>query len=129
MRKNKPYLNPEITLLEHYLEDTNCEYGKAFGNLSKFLFKKDDLKKKIKYLSPGEKARFAFAIFAYNDYDFLILDEPTNHLDIETKEVIEKSLSEFNGTILLVSHDRFFVERVGITKLLNIRKGKLEYFE
>jgi len=127
--QKQTFLNDETKLLDQYLEDTSCDYGKSFGNLQKFLFTKDDLKKKIKNLSPGQKARFAFAIFAYNDYDFLILDEPTNHLDIETKEVIEESLSTFNGTMLLVSHDRYFVERVGITKLLNLRRGKLEYFK
>ncbi len=127
--QKQTYLDYENNLLDHYLEDTGCAYGTAFGDLSKFLFKKDDLKKKVKNLSPGQRARFAFAIFAHNDYDFLILDEPTNHLDIETKEIIEESLSNFKGTVLLVSHDRFFVERVGITKLLNLKRGKLEYFE
>ena len=122
-------LNKEKTLLEHYIDDTGCDYGQAFGNLSKFLFKGDDVKKRVKNLSPGQRARFAFAIFAYKDYDLLILDEPSNHLDIETKEVIEESLSNFNGTLLLVSHDRFFVERVGITKLLNLKRGKMEYFD
>ena len=76
-------------------------------------------------LRPGERARFAFAIFAYNDYDFLILDEPANHLDIETKEVIEKSLREFKGTLLLVSHDRYFVEQVGMDRVLNLENGIL----
>jgi|APSaa5957512622_1039677.scaffolds.fasta_scaffold14335_2 ATP-binding cassette, subfamily F, member 3 len=113
-------LNYENSLLEQYLEDTHCPFGKAFGNLKKFLFKDEDLKKKVKNLSPGQRARFAFSIFAYNDYDFLILDEPTNHLDIETKEVIENSLSNFKGTLLLVSHDRYFVNRVGITKPINL---------
>ena len=127
--QKQTYLDYENNLLDHYLEDTGCAYGTAFGNLSKFLFKKNDLKKKVKNLSPGQRARFAFSIFAHNDYDFLILDEPTNHLDIETKEVIEDSISDFPGTVLLVSHDRFFVEQVGMTKLLNLKRGKLEYFE
>ena len=124
--QKQTYLNYENNLLDQYLEDTGCPYGKAFGNLQQFLFKKDDLKKRVKNLSPGQRARFAFSIFAYNDYDFLILDEPTNHLDIETKEVIEKSLSEFKGTLLLVSHDRYFVERVGMTKVIKLEQGRLE---
>lgn len=122
--QKQTHLNYEETLLEHYLDNTHCPYGKAFGNLKKFLFKNDDLKKKVKNLSPGQRARFAFAIFAYNDYDFLILDEPTNHLDIETKEVIENSLSEYRGTLLLVSHDRFFVEKIGITRVIELEKYK-----
>jgi len=127
--QKQSFLNYNKNLLDHYIEETGCPYGKAYGNLQKFLFKKNDLQKRVKSLSPGQRARFAFAIFAYNDYDFLVLDEPSNHLDIETKVVIEESLSKFKGTILLVSHDRFFVERVGVTKLLNLREGKLEYFE
>jgi len=126
--QKQSFLSYNKNLLDLYIEDTGCPYGKAYGNLQKFLFKRDDLRKSVRSLSPGQKARFAFAIFAYNDYDFLILDEPSNHLDIETKVVIEESLAKFKGTMLLVSHDRFFVERVGITKLLNLKEGKLEYF-
>jgi ATP-binding cassette, subfamily F, member 3 len=118
-------LDPSKNLLEFFLEATSCEYGKAFGYLKKFLFTKDDLPKLIRQLSPGQRARYAFAIFAYNNYDLLILDEPTNHLDIETTEVIEDSLRNFEGTLFLISHDRFFVERVGITKILNLKAGKL----
>jgi len=112
-------------LLDQFMETTHASYGGAISTLRKFLFDKDTAQKRISQLSPGERARFAFAIFAYNDYDLLILDEPTNHLDIETKEVIEQSLSSYDGTLLLVSHDRYFVEEVGITKVLNLRDGKL----
>jgi len=124
--QKQTFLNYEKNLLDHFIEDTSCPYEKAFGNLNRFLFNKDDLKKKVKSLSPGQRARFAFSIFAHKDYDFLILDEPTNHLDIETKEVIEESLSNFKGTLLLVSHDRFFIEKIGITKVLQLKQGNLE---
>ena len=77
-------------------------------------------------LSPGERARFEFAIFSYYDYDMLILDEPDNHLDIETKEVLEESLRAYKGTMLLVSHDRYFVGNSGITKVLNLKNGILK---
>jgi len=125
--QKQTHFNYEKNLLDQFIEETKCEFGQAFGALKKFLFVRDDLKKRIKNLSPGERARFAFAIFAYKNYDMLILDEPTNHLDIETKEVIEKSLSEYKGNLLLVSHDRYFVENVGIEKLLRLEQGKLEY--
>ncbi|QQS38414.1 ABC-F family ATP-binding cassette domain-containing protein [Candidatus Woesebacteria bacterium] len=115
-------------LLTCYLEETGCAYGKAFGELKKFLFENDDLKKPVKNLSPGQRARFALAIFTHNNYDLLILDEPTNHLDIETKEVVENSLREFKGTVVLVSHDRYFVERVGITKMANLRNATLSVY-
>ena len=126
--QKQTHLNYEDNLLDYFIKETGCAYGKAFGFLKKFLFENDDLKSRIRSLSPGQRARFAFAIFAFKDYDFLILDEPTNHLDIETKEVIENSLREFKGTILLVSHDRFFVERIGMTHMLDLKKGRLESF-
>lgn len=120
-------LNSKNTLQEEFIEKTGCYFGKAYGYLEKFLFDKESVQKRIDQLSPGERARFAFSIFAYNNYDLLILDEPDNHLDIETKEVIEKSLREFTGTILLVSHDRYFVESVGIDKVFNLKEGTLAY--
>jgi len=116
-------LNFESTLLDQFIADTGCYFEQAFGYLQKFLFSKDDLGKRVKHLSPGERARFAFAIFAYNDYDMLVLDEPANHLDIETKEVIEKSLSEYKGTIFLVSHDRYFIEMCGINRVLQLKNS------
>jgi ATP-binding cassette, subfamily F, member 3 len=123
------HLNSENVIFDEFIEKTHCPFGNAFGYLNKYLFDKTTIKKKVNNLSPGERARLAFAIFAYNDYDLLILDEPDNHLDIETKEVIEKSLSEYEGTLLLVSHDRYFVESLGITRVLNLRNGKFEYTE
>ncbi len=118
-------LDSEETVIEEFMKKTHCYIGSAYGYLKRFLFEKEATKKKVKYLSPGERARFAFAIFAYRDYDLLILDEPDNHLDIETKEVLEKSLSDFSGTILIVSHDRYFVEEIGVNKVLNLTEGTL----
>ncbi len=115
-------------LLTNFLESTGCDYDKGFGFLRKYMFEKDDLKRPIKFLSPGQRARYAFAIFAYKDYDLLILDEPTNHLDIDTTEIIEESLRNFRGTLFLVSHDRFFVERIGMTKVVNLVDGSLREY-
>ena len=119
-------LEREKNLFQTFIEATNCFDNQAYGYLSKFLFNKEDLQKRVWQLSPGQRARFAFAIFAYKDYDMLILDEPDNHLDIDTKEILEKSLSKFQGAILLVSHDRYFVESVGINKVLNLTDGELK---
>lgn len=114
------------SIREEFIFRTNCFYGSAGGYLSKFLFTKDDMGlKSIKQLSPGERARFEFAIFSYKDYDMLILDEPDNHLDIETKEVLEESLKQYKGTILLISHDRYFVSNSGVNKVLNLKDGEL----
>lgn len=119
-------LSHDKTLLEAFIEQTKAYYGDAFGFLNRFMFDRDSGKKRVNQLSPGERARFAFAIFSFVNYDLLVLDEPDNHLDIETKEVLEKSLNEFEGTLLLVSHDRYFVENVGVNKLLNLKEGTLE---
>jgi len=126
--QKQTHLAHDKDLLTFFLEETKCEYGAAFSNLRKFMFEKDDLKKKVGNLSPGQRARFAFAIFAYKNYDMLILDEPDNHLDIDTKEVLEESLREYKGTLLLISHDRFFVERVGVEKVLNLKNGNLREY-
>lgn len=126
--QKQTHLDFNKNLQTYFIEQTGCSHHESFGLLKKFVFLKEDLVKPIKQLSPGQRARFAFAVFAYNNYDLLILDEPTNHLDIETKEVIEESLKNYKGTLLLVSHDRFFVERVGIEKILNLKQGKLNYF-
>ena len=119
-------LTSENTLLEEFIEKTGIYFGEAFGYLNKFLVDKKSVQKRVWQLSPGEKARFAFAIFACKDYDLLVLDEPDNHLDIETKEVIEKSLNEFKGTLLLISHDRYFVEMIGVDKVLNLSEGEIK---
>lgn len=123
--QKQTHLNYGKDLLSCYMEETGCYYGNAFGELKKFMFEKDDLKKKVGNLSPGQRARFAFALFAKKEYDMLVLDEPDNHLDIDTKETLEESLIDYKGTLLLVSHDRFFVERVGVKKVLNLQEGSL----
>lgn len=68
--------------------------------------------KKIKYLSGGEKVRLKIFCLIQDSYNFLILDEPTNHIDIDTREMLEESLQEFTGTILFVSHDRYFINKI-----------------
>ena len=87
--------------------------------LGGFLFSGDDVEKTIPLLSGGEKARVALAKLAMDRDNFLILDEPTNHLDIDSKEVLENALIDFDGTLLFVSHDRYFINRVA-TKVMEI---------
>ncbi len=82
------------------------------SQLAKFLFYSEDLDKSVQSLSGGEKAKLSFAKLLVKNYDILILDEPTNHLDLETKRVLEEALSTYNGTIILVSHDRYFVDEI-----------------
>ncbi|MCS4487454.1 ABC-F family ATP-binding cassette domain-containing protein [Streptococcus sciuri] len=89
------------------------------NRLGAFLFSGDDVKKSIAMLSGGERARVLLAKLSMEDNNFLILDEPTNHLDIDSKEVLENALIDFDGTLLFVSHDRYFINRVA-TKVLDI---------
>lgn len=95
--------------------------------LGGFLFSGDDVEKTIPLLSGGEKARVALAKLAMDRDNFLILDEPTNHLDIDNKEVLENALIDYEGTILFVSHDRYFINRIA-TKVVELsEKGSKLY--
>ncbi len=89
--------------------------------LFKYLFAGENIHKKIKYLSGGEKVRLKIFCLIQDSYNFLILDEPTNHIDIDTREMLEESLMEFTGTILFVSHDRYFINKIatGIIEIKN----------
>lgn len=89
------------------------------NRLGAFLFSGDDVKKSVGMLSGGEKARLLLAKLSMENNNFLILDEPTNHLDIESKEVLENALIDFDGSLLFVSHDRYFINRVA-TKVLEL---------
>jgi len=119
-------LNYEESLLDFYMKSTGCGFGEAHGILKNYMFTGDELKIKIRDLSPGQRARFSFAIFTYKNYDMLILDEPDNHLDIETKEVIEESLKKYKGTLFLISHDRFFVEKLMLLQFTKLRVEKFK---
>ncbi|MCZ1736770.1 ATP-binding cassette domain-containing protein, partial [Enterococcus faecium] len=86
------------------------------------LFSGEDVEKPIPLLSGGEKARVALAKLAMNKENFLILDEPTNHLDIDNKEVLENALIDYDGTLLFVSHDRYFINRIA-TKVVELSEN------
>ena len=94
------------------------------GLLGKFLFSGDNAYKKVGSLSGGEKARVALAKMLLGANNFLILDEPTNHLDIPAKETLEDALKHFDGTVIVVSHDRYFISQVA-TKIVEIQDGQL----
>ena len=95
--------------------------------LFKYLFVGENIHKKIKYLSGGEKVRLKLFCLVQNKYNFLILDEPTNHIDIDTREILEKSLIDFNGTILFISHDRYFINKVA-THIIELKDKKLNKY-
>ena len=97
------------------------------NRLGAFLFSGDDVKKSVGMLSGGEKARLLLAKLSMENNNFLILDEPTNHLDIESKEVLENALIDFDGTLLFVSHDRYFINRVATHVLELSENGSTLY--
>jgi ATP-binding cassette subfamily F protein 3 len=105
-------LHDERTVLETVLGRTNLTISEARGLLGAFLFSGDDVDKKTKNLSGGERSRVALALLSLIEGNLLLLDEPTNHLDLASQEILEAALLAYEGTILLVSHDRALLEAV-----------------
>ncbi|CUX55454.1 putative ABC transporter ATP-binding protein YjjK [Clostridium sp. C105KSO15] len=108
------------TILEYFSGFHNITYEAARNQLARVLFFKDDVHKKIRFLSGGEKSRLRLCSLTFEKVNFMILDEPTNHLDIDSREVLEETLTAFEGTLLFVSHDRYFINKVA---------GKIMSFE
>lgn len=106
------YGNMKSNVLEVFREYVAVTEGEARHILAKFLFYGPAVFKKVTQLSGGERMRLRLAQLMYQDINFLILDEPTNHLDIESREVLEEALEQYNGTILAVSHDRYFLNKL-----------------
>lgn len=92
--------------------------------LGAFLFRGDDVNKRVSVLSGGEKSRLAMAKLILNPYNLLALDEPTNHMDIRSKDILKQSLSKYNGTLVVVSHDRDFLDGL-VTKVLEFKEGRI----
>lgn len=106
-----------------------AENGQLRGFLARFLFTGEDVFKSVKDLSGGEKGRLALAKLIYSNKNVLILDEPTNHLDIPSREALESALDVYEGTIITVSHDRFFLDKVS-TQILSFEdNGKIEIYD
>jgi len=100
--------------------------GEMRSYLAKFLFTGDDIYKPVAALSGGEQSRVALAKLIYGRANVLVLDEPTNHLDISSREALERALGEYTGTILTVSHDRYFLDRIA-TEILHFENGAATY--
>ena len=116
-------LTPSNTVLDELWNDFKLTPEVEIRNrLGAFLFSGDDVKKSVGMLSGGEKARLLLAKLSMENNNFLILDEPTNHLDIDSKEVLENALIDFDGTLLFVSHDRYFINRVA-THILELSEN------
>ncbi len=119
------HLNENATVLEELWNESDLTHTQIRNLLATFLFKGDDVFKEIKVLSGGEKARLVLAKLMQKKVNFLLLDEPTNHLDIESREALEEALLSFEGTILAVSHDRYFINKLATRMLSFEGDGKI----
>ncbi len=121
-------LQLEQRVLDEVLAQANLTEQQARSYLAQYLFKGHDVFKLVRDLSGGERGRLALALLALQGANFLLLDEPTNHLDIPSQEVLQEVLELFDGTILLVSHDRYLVSYLA-TQIWELREGHLHLFE
>jgi ATP-binding cassette subfamily F protein 3 len=122
------YLNGEITLLQTMEDAANdSNRAKVRDMLGSFLFRGDEVEKKVKVLSGGEKNRLALCKMLLQPFNVLVMDEPTNHLDIASKNVLKSALQKFEGALIVVSHDRDFLQ--GLTDLVyEFKDGKIKEY-
>ncbi|MDZ7672038.1 MAG: ATP-binding cassette domain-containing protein [Halanaerobiales bacterium] len=111
-RQEFDVFDPEDDLVTTLIKECDMKISEARDALGAFLFSDQEVFKKIKNLSGGEKSRLRLLQLMSGDYNFLILDEPTNHLDLPSREVLEEVLKDYPGTILVVSHDRYFINKI-----------------
>jgi len=120
-------LDPKASVLEWTMAATGLIRSPAAALLHRFLFTRDDLDRPIGTLSGGEKSRVQLARLVHEQVNFLMLDEPTNHLDIPSCEQLEELLEEYEGTLLVISHDRYFLDRI-IDRVIEVRdRGLLDH--
>ena len=121
-------LHPDKTIFEEISDDYPSLTNTQIRNvLAAFLFTGEDVFKQIKMLSGGERGRVSLAKLMLSEANFLILDEPTNHLDITSKEILEDALNGYDGTVLYVSHDRYFINRTA-SRILELEGGRLNEY-
>ena len=117
-----------LSVLDYFMNEHEVSQNRARTELAKALFIRDDVFKSIKNLSGGEKSKLKLCSLTFNNVNFMILDEPTNHLDIDSREILEDLLLEFDGTILFVSHDRYFIKKIA-NRIGEINNLSLKYYE
>ncbi|MFG1483275.1 ATP-binding cassette domain-containing protein, partial [Halobacteriovorax sp. HFRX-1_3] len=121
-------LNPEASVFDEVRKDLpTASDGYIRNLLAAFLFRGQDVDKKVKYLSGGEKSRLVMAVLLSQNNNFLVLDEPTNHLDIKSREVLLDALKRYEGTVMFVSHDRHFLSELA-ENVYEVDKGEVRIF-
>ncbi len=121
-------LNPENTVLAELLSVREMPLSQARNYLATYLFQGDDVFRPVSTLSGGERGRLALAKLSLSGANFLLLDEPTNHLDIPSQEILQDVLDNYEGTILLVSHDRYLIDALA-TQIWALTPGEITVFE
>jgi len=125
------YLSQEHQELESdriVLDELTSEYidkTESYKLLRRFLLPPEKINQPVRFLSSGEKAKLLLAKIMTSGANFIILDEPTNHLDIPSREAIEEALANYPGTLLVISHDRYFLDNIGVERFLLIDQGKI----
>ncbi|OMF80612.1 ribosomal protection-like ABC-F family protein [Paenibacillus peoriae] len=119
--------NSRATVLAYFKEEAGVEEGEARGLLAKYLFYGVDVFKPVSMLSGGEWSRLRLALLVMKKPNLLVLDEPTNHLDIDSREALEEALDTYTGTVLAISHDRYFVNKLA-GRVWELEAGKLTFY-
>lgn len=122
------FAHPERTLFDTMIYEGGCTPQQARDRLGGFLFRGEDVFKTVSVLSGGEQSRLRLCLLMDSQVNFLILDEPTNHLDLESREWIEEAVEDYEGTLLFVSHDRYFIDRFA-TRIWNLEDGIITDFK
>jgi ATP-binding cassette subfamily F protein 3 len=120
-------LDPERTLIDTIAYTANWPENRAVALLGRFLFTYEQARGRVKNLSGGERSRLQMALMMISGANFLLLDEPTNNLDIASAEVLEEVLDDFDGTVLVISHDRYFLDRT-VNRIVALEDGRLEEY-
>lgn len=119
--------NEKETIFEFFSKEYNKSQTEIRTFLAKYMFFGNNVFKRLEELSGGERVRLLLAKLVIKETNFLILDEPTNHIDIDTREILEEALKEYKGTVLFVSHDRFFINAIA-NRVLNIEDYKIKSY-
>ena len=119
-------LDPDVSLIDWVVSETHLLQKDAADLLHRFLFTREDLDRTIRTLSGGEKSRLQLARLVHEKVNFLFLDEPTNHIDIPSCEVLEEMLQEFDGTLFVISHDRYFLDKL-VDRVVEVEDHQLVY--